>query len=151
RLDQAGAGLGRLQVGDPHPCDALDRGELGQKRLQEAYVAEVLAVGRGVLTDQEQLLHPLLCEPPRLLQDVAGASADEGAPEAGDRAERAAPVASAGQLQRRHRATVEAAAYGPGTGGRGDAGTEVGLTGRVRGGSRGVAGHTQLAGPALDG
>ena len=30
--DQAGPGLGRLEVGDPHALDALDRGELGQQR-----------------------------------------------------------------------------------------------------------------------
>ena len=48
-VDQARPRLGGLQVGDPHPLDTVDRGELGQQRLEQAQVAEVLAVGRGVL------------------------------------------------------------------------------------------------------
>ena len=60
-------------------------------------------------------------QPDRLTQHVAGSAADEGAAEAGDGAERAAPVAAAGQLERRHRAAVEPAAYGAGTAQPGDA------------------------------
>ena len=59
-VDQAGPGLGGLQVGHPHPLDAVDGRELGQQRLEEPQVAEVLAVGRGVLADQEQLPDALL-------------------------------------------------------------------------------------------
>ena len=118
RLDQAGTGLGGLQVGHPHPVDAVHRGQLGQQGLEQPEVAEVLAVGRGVLADQEQLAGALLGEPARLLQDVAGAAADEGAAEAGDRAERAAPVAAAGELEGGHRAAVEATAYAAGAGRR---------------------------------
>ena len=52
----AGPHLGRLQVGHPDPLDAVDGGQLGQQLLQQPQVAEVLAVGRGVLADQHQLL-----------------------------------------------------------------------------------------------
>ena len=54
-----GPGLGRLEVGDPDPLDALDGRQLGQQRLEQPQVAEVLAVGRGVLADQEQLADAL--------------------------------------------------------------------------------------------
>ena len=57
RLDQAGPHLGGLQVRDAHPVDAVDRRQLGQQRLEQAEVAEVLAVGRRVLADEEQLAH----------------------------------------------------------------------------------------------
>ena len=124
RLDQARAGLGRLEVGHPHPVDAVDGGELGQHRLEQPQVAEVLAVGRGVLADQEQLAHALGGQPLRLVDDVAGPAADERAAEARDRAEGAASVAAAGQLERRHRAALEPAAYGPGAG-RGRADTDL--------------------------
>ncbi len=120
--DQAGPRLGRLQVGDPHPLDAVDGRQLGQQRLEQPQVAEVLAVGRGVLADQEQLLDALLGQPAGLAEHVARAAGDERAAEARDRAERAAPVAAAGQLQRGHRAAVEPAAYGAGAGARGHAG-----------------------------
>ncbi len=127
-LDQPGSGLGGLEVGHPHPLDAVDAGELGQQGLEEPQVAEVLAVGRGVLADEEQLLDALRGEPLALLQHVARTAADEGAAEGRDRAEGAAPVAAARQLERRHRAGVEATAYGAGAG-RGRARTDVGGVG----------------------
>ena len=55
RGDQPRTRLGGLEVGHPHPLDPVDGGQLGQQRLQQAQVAEVLAVGGGVLRDQEQL------------------------------------------------------------------------------------------------
>ena len=91
---------------------------------------EVLAVGRGVLADQEELLDALRGQPLALLQDVAGAAADEGAAEARDRAEGAPPVAAARQLERRHRPGVEATAYGAGSR-RGCPGTDVAHVGDV--------------------
>ena len=55
RLDQARPRLGGLEVGHPDPLDPVDAAELGEHGLEQAQVAEVLAVGRGVLADQEQL------------------------------------------------------------------------------------------------
>ena len=57
---------------------------------------------------------PCVGQPARLVEHVAGPAAHERAAEAGDRAEGAAPVAAAGQLERGHRAAVEPAAYGRG-------------------------------------
>ena len=115
RLDQAGPSLGRLQVGHPDPLDAVDRGQLGQQRLEQPQVAEVLAVGRGVLADQEQLARrPASASQRGLGEHVGGPPGDERAAEGRDRAERAAPVAAGGQLQRRHRAAVEPAAHARG-------------------------------------
>ena len=108
RLDQPRTGLGGLEVGDPHPVDAVDGGELGQQRLEEADVAEVLAVGRGVLADQEQLAGTLGGQPAGLLDHLGRAAADEGAAEARDRAEGAAAVAATGELEARGRTLVEA-------------------------------------------
>ncbi len=133
RGDQAGPGLGGLEVGHPDPLDAVDGRELGQQRLEQPEVAEVLAVGRGVLADQEQLPDALLTEPPGLAEHVAGAAGDERAAERRDGAERAAPVAATGQLERGHRAAVEPPAHRPGAG--------RGRRGRVQvGGRDGVAG-----------
>ena len=133
RGHQPGAGLGGLEVGHPDPLDAVDGRELGQQRLEQPEVAEVLAVGRGVLADQEQLPDALLTEPPGLPEHVAGPAGDERAAERRDRAERAPPVAAAGQLERGHRAAVEPPAHRPGA--------RRGRRGRVQvGGGDGVAG-----------
>ena len=53
-LDETGAQLGRLQVADPDPLDAGGRGQQRQYLLQQAQVTEVLAVGGGVLADQDR-------------------------------------------------------------------------------------------------
>ena len=111
RLEQPWAHLGRLQVADPHPVDALDRGELGQQLLEQREVAEVLAVRRRVLADEEQLAHALLPQPSRLGDDVGGSPRHERATEHRDGAERAAPVAAARDLQRRPRAGVQPRAH----------------------------------------
>ena len=103
-LEQARPQLGRLQVGHPHPRDALDRGQLRQQLLQRAEVAEVLAVGGGVLADQHQLGDALRGQPLRLAEHLGRRAGDERAAEGGDGAERAAPVAARGQLQRGGRA-----------------------------------------------
>ena len=148
RLDQARTRLGGLEVGHPHPVDALDRGELGEHRLEQAQVAEVLAVRRGVLADEEELAHALGGQPLALGQDVAGPAAHERATEAGDRAERAAAVAAAGQLERGHRPGVEPAAYGAGSGGR----APPHRSRRRRSGAVvGVTGHRDRRGVAVDG
>ena len=68
----AGPRLGGLEVGHPHPLDAVDRGQLGQQRLEQPQVAEVLAVRRGVLADQEQLAHALLGQPAASASDLVG-------------------------------------------------------------------------------
>ncbi len=111
RLEQARAHLGGLQVGHPNPVDALDRGQLGKQLLEQREVAEVLAVGGRVLADEEQLPHALLPQPARLGDDVGGPPRDERAAEHRDGAERATPVAAAGDLQRRPRAGVEPGAH----------------------------------------
>ena len=67
-VEQAGPHLGRLQVRNPHPGNALHRRELRQHRLQQPQVTQVLAVRRGVLADQQQLAHPLLGQPAGLGQ-----------------------------------------------------------------------------------
>ncbi len=103
RAHQAGAHLGGLQVGDPDPLDPLDRAQVGEQGLERARVAEVLAVGRGVLADEHQLTDPVTGQPPRLGHDVVVRARDEGPPEGRDRAERAAPVTAGGDLQRGHR------------------------------------------------
>ncbi len=107
RLDQAGSRLGRLQVRRPHPHDAVDGGELRQQLLQRARVAQVLAVRGGVLADQHQLADAGLGQPLGLGEQLVGGTGDERAAERRDRAERAAPVAAARELQRGHRAGVE--------------------------------------------
>ena len=111
RLEQARAHLGGLEVGHPHPLDALDGRQLGQELLEQREVAEVLAVRRGVLADEEQLAHALLAQPARLGDDVGRAARDERPPEHRDGAERAAPVAAARDLQRRPGPGVEPGAH----------------------------------------
>ena len=133
RPDQVGTRLGRLQVGDPHPFDAVDAGQLGEQRLQQPQVTEVLAVGRGVLADQEQLADPLLGQPAGLPQHVGGTARDERAPERRDGAEGAPPVAAAGQLERSHRTGVQTAADRARAGGGRQAGRQVGGGHRVSG------------------
>ncbi len=126
-VDQARAHLGRLEVAHPDPLDAVDLGQLRQQGLQQADVAEVLAVGGVVLGDQHDLLHALLRQPAGLVQDVAGAAGDEGAAEGGDGAEGAAPVAARGELDRGDRGPVQTAAQRrTGAGGGRDALREVG-------------------------
>ncbi len=144
RLHQARSGLGRLEVGDPHPVDALDGRDLRQQRLQQAQVAEVLAVGRGVLRDQEQLARALGGQPGGVVQHVAGPAAHEAAAEGRDGAERAPTVTAAGQLQRRHRTAVEATPHAALRGGGGavdgaDREQPTSVGGRV--GLVGVPGH----------
>ena len=136
-VDQRRAHLGRLQVADPQPVHTVDRGQLRQQRLQQLQVAEVLAVGGGVLRDQDQLAHALAGQPAGLVEDVVRAAGQVGAAEGRDGAERAAAVAAGGQLQRGRGAVVEPAAHDP-AGRRGDRGQ-----GRVVGdlGDRGPAGR----------
>ncbi len=70
-LDQVGPHLGGLQVGDADAVDARHVGEPGQQPHQRAgATGQVLAVGRGVLTDQHELAHTLVAEPGRLGHDV---------------------------------------------------------------------------------
>ena len=140
RLDQAGPHLGRLQVGHPHPLDAVDRGQLGQQRLEQPQVAEVLAVRRGVLADQDQLAHALLGQPARLGEHLGRAPRDERAAEGRDRAERAAPVAAA--------TPASAAAIGPSPRRlRSGRGPDAGATPAGRSGAR-VAGRCRRAAAA---
>ena len=107
RVEQARADLGRLQVADADPLDPGDSGEVRQDLLEQPEVAEVLAVGGGVLADQEELLDAALPQPAGLRDDVVRSPRDEGAAEHRDGAERASAVTAAGDLQRRPRAAVE--------------------------------------------
>ena len=107
-VDQAGPHLGRLQVADPHPAHPVDGGQLGQQRLEQAQVAEVLAVRRRVLAHEHQLAHPVLRQPAGLGQHVGGPARHEGAAEGRDGAEAAPPVAAGRELQRRDRSVGRA-------------------------------------------
>jgi hypothetical protein len=69
-LEQAGAGLGGLQVRDADPVQARHAGEVGQQALQQAQVAEVLAVRGGVLADQQHLADAAFGEPGGLVEDL---------------------------------------------------------------------------------
>ena len=97
RLDQRRAHLGGLQVGDPDPLDAVHRGQRGQQLLQQPEVAEVLAVGRGVLADQDDLTDALAGQPVRLGHQVLRRPGQERAAERRDGTEahrRSQPEAS---------------------------------------------------------
>jgi hypothetical protein len=52
-LDERRTHFRRLQVGDPHPFDALHSSQAGQESLERADVTEILAITRGVLTHEE--------------------------------------------------------------------------------------------------
>ena len=80
----------------------------GQQRLQQAQVAEVLAVRRGVLAHEHDLAHPLAHQPLHLGDDVLREPRDEGAAEGRDRAEGASAVAAGRELDGCDRAAVEA-------------------------------------------
>src|ERR1035437_9318083 len=62
-LDESGPQLGGLQVADADPADTGYRGEAGQQGLQQPEVTQVLAVGGGVLADEQQLTGAMLGEP----------------------------------------------------------------------------------------
>ena len=98
-LEQPGPDLGGLKVGHPHPVDPVDGGQLGQELLQEREVAEVLAIGRGVLRDEQEFAHAPVGEPPRLGQDVGRPARHEGAPKGRDGTEGTAAVAAARDLE----------------------------------------------------
>src|SRR5690606_13720544 len=119
-VDESGADLGRLQVADADAFDAGDFGEAGQELLQGAQVAEVLAVGGGVLADQEQFADALAGEAFGFAEDVVGVAGEVGAAEGGDGAEGAAAVAAGGDLEVGDGAAVEPQAGGGGPGGGGD-------------------------------
>lgn len=78
-VDQPGPHLGGLEVADADALDAVHLGQLRQQGLQQADVAQVLAVRGVVLGDQHDLLDALLREPAGLAQHVAGTARDEGA------------------------------------------------------------------------
>ncbi len=100
-VDQSRAQLGGLQVADPDPGDAVDRGQLRQQLLEQPQVAQVLAVGRGVLADQQQLADALARPATRASASTSsGGAGQERAAERRDRAERAAPVAAGSDLER---------------------------------------------------
>src|SRR5699024_3769273 len=109
--EQTRPDLRGLEVGDAHALDAADRDELRQQLLEQIEVPEVLAVGRGVLSHEEELAHPLRGEPAPFGHDVGWSSGDEGTPKGRDRAEGATAIAAGGDLQRRPRPVVET---GPG-------------------------------------
>ena len=125
-LDQAGPQLGGLQVAHPHPLDAGHRGQRREDLLEQPQVAQILAVGGGVLADQEQLADALARQPFGLGQQLRRPAGHERAAEGRDRAERAAPVAAGGDLERGHHTVGQAAAHGAGTGCGRDASRQVG-------------------------
>ena len=125
-LDQPRPQFGGLQVTHPHPLDPRHRRQLGEHGLEQPQVAQVLAVGGGVLADQEELPHALARQPARLGHQVLRRPGDERAAERGDRAEAAPAVAARCDLQRRHHAVTEPAAQHPRSRGRGDTRRKIG-------------------------
>ena len=96
-----------IDIVKPHPGAELAElaGEVGHVRAHLAAlprpggVAEVDAIGRGVLADDQQLLRPGGDQLLGLAQDRVGAAADEVAAQRRDDAEGAAMVAALGDLQ----------------------------------------------------
>ena len=96
-----------IDVVEPHPGAELAElaGEIGHVRRdlaalpQPRLLADVDAVGRGVLADDQQLLRARRDQLLGLAQDRVGAAADEVAAQARDDAEGAAVVAALGNLQ----------------------------------------------------
>ena len=155
-LDQARTQLGGLQVADPDPLDALGGGQVGQDLLEQSQVAQVLAVRRGVLADQEQLADALAGQPAGLGQDLGRAAGHERATERRDGAERAAPVAARRDLQWGHHpggqpapvhAPTRASPWRSGGGaGGGGAGGRCGAVRLARGGGDGQQGAAVAGG-----
>ncbi len=110
-LGHQGNDLVHMRIGvdvmQPHPhVEFAQRArQLGHARLQRApapetgAVFDVDAVGRGVLRNHQQLLHPGLDQVLRLLQHLAHRAAHQIAAHAGDNAERTAMVAALGNLE----------------------------------------------------
>ena len=104
-------------------------------------VPEVLAVGRGVLADEEDLLDLVLAQPPGLGEDVGGPPRDEGPAEHRDGAEGAAPVAATGDLQRGPWPVIQTRADDAGAAGR-----DRSLDGRALGDRAGPSPGTTMTG-----
>ena len=152
-LDETGPELGRLQVADPHPLDAGDRRQGGQYLLQQAQVAEVLAVGGGVLADQVQFPDAARGQPFGLGEQLGRPARQIGTAERRDGAEGAPPVAAGSDLERRGDAVRQPAARRARARRRGEAGRQVtGHAGRGRGQppwpGRGAAAVAGAAAPA---
>jgi hypothetical protein len=62
-------------------------------------VPDVDAIGRGILADDEEFLHPRLDQLLRFAQHRMGGAADEAAPHVGNDAETAVVIAAFGNLQ----------------------------------------------------
>ncbi len=120
RLEQCRTDLGRLQIGHPNPLEPVDRRQARQELLHRAQIPEVLAIGRGILADEEDLLDPALGEPASLGHDLIRMPGDEGATKHGDRAERAAAIAATRDFQGRPRAIIQSRPDDGGPGRRGD-------------------------------
>ena len=96
-----------IDIVEPHPGgDSAElAGEIGHVRHDLAalphprFLADIHAISRGVLADDQQLLGPRRDQLLRLLEDRVGAPADEIAAQARDDAEGAAMVAAFGDLQ----------------------------------------------------
>ena len=102
-IDQARPHLRGLQVVDAQPQNPRHTGQGRQEALEHADVAEVLAVGRGVLAHQHDLAHACVGEVGDLSHDLLRASTHKGAAEGRDRAEGAAAIAAGGELHRHDR------------------------------------------------
>ena len=137
-LDQPRPQLGGLQVADPDPLDPRRPPRArGSTVLQQPQVAQILAVGGGVLADQQAArARPALGQPACLGHQVLRRPGHERAAERRDRAEAAPAVAARCDLERRHDAAVQPAAQHPRPRGRG----------YRRAGDR--AGPSRAAGPA---
>ena len=114
RLDQRRPHLGRLEVGQPHACDAVDRGHLRQQLFEQPDVAEILSVRRRVLTDKNDFADAVGSQPSRLAENLRRRARHERAAKRRDRAERTSPVTAGRELQRRGRAVIKPLPQHPG-------------------------------------
>ena len=106
---RAGRAASRPAAGrDPDPLDARRRAaSSGSSVSSSRRSPRSLPYDVEFSLTRNELADALVGEPARLGEDVAGRPGDERAAEGRDRAERAAPVAAAGDLQRCPRAAVE--------------------------------------------
>ena len=81
------------------PGQGLDVGAQGLPTPDIGAIAQVQAIGAGILGDDEQFPHPGLHQARRLVQDLADGAADQVAPQAGDDAKGTAMVAAFRDLE----------------------------------------------------
>ena len=63
------ADVRRIRVHHAHPLYAIQMRKLAQKMRQRILLAQIFAVARRILRDQNQFLHALRCQPLRLFKN----------------------------------------------------------------------------------